>query len=458
MKQMVMIMLWAAWASLAMGEPAAKTPTPPLGWNSFDSFGCYLYEEAAFANLEAFAKKLKPHGYEYFVVDGGWYGEYELQAGTRFPAEKHASDVRYNEFGHYLPSKTYFPNGLEALKNRTHELGLKFGVHLMRGVPRKAYEENLQIKGTNVRVRDIAITAKEQNCGWCKYNYMVDMTKPGAQEWYDGLIQHIADMGVDIIKYDDITGYPAEVEAVANAIKKTGKPIVLSLSHGGESKEEHMPAYEQANMLRITADVWDEERHLAKCFTAWKRWQPVWAASAERNLWMDLDMIPFGQLQLMNPPGKKGDVMSKGDVALAGKGTTRWCQLDKAGMRTFITMRALAASPLMMGGDLPTLDDYSLKLTTDPDMLACNQNGIMGHLVHDADGLEIWRTPKQGDDSKGWVGVFNRSKRATKVVLDAAQMGLKPKASLYDVWGAKAVAFGDHVELEPNDVLFLRVN
>ncbi len=109
--------------------------TPPLGWNSFDSYGVYLYEEAALANVEAFAKKLKPHGYEYFVIDAGWFGEFKLQEGTRFPAEKHAAKVNFNEYGLYQPSNTYFPNGLKPVIDRCHELGIKFGIHLMRGIP-----------------------------------------------------------------------------------------------------------------------------------------------------------------------------------------------------------------------------------------------------------------------------------------------------------------------------------
>jgi alpha-galactosidase len=131
--------------SMAMGRPSQEllALTPPMGWNSFDSYGVYLHEEAAYANLEAMAEKLKPHGYEFFVIDNGWFGEYTLQEGTIFPAEKHAHDIRINEFGHFLPSKVYFPNGLKPIADRAHELGLKFGVHLMRGIPRKAVQRGV---------------------------------------------------------------------------------------------------------------------------------------------------------------------------------------------------------------------------------------------------------------------------------------------------------------------------
>lgn len=443
-------------ASVDTSEALAQTP--PMGWNSFDSYGVYLHEQAAFANLEAMAEKLLPYGYEYFVIDNGWFGEYTLQEGTIFPAEKHAHDIRIDECGYFLPSEVYFPNGLKPIAERCHELGLKFGVHLMRGIPRKAYKMDLPIKGTRYTARDIADTNPEENCKWCHYCYAVDTSKPGAQEWYDGLIEHIASMGVDMIKYDDIVAHPDEVEAVAKAIAKTGRPILLSLSPGGKVDPEAIDFFKMGNMLRVTPDVWDEQKYIDLCFEAWRKWQ----GKEQPGFWIDMDMIPFGQLQLMSPPSSDGakTAMDKGDIALAGKGVNRWSQLSKPQMETFITMRALAASPLMMGGDLPTLDEFSLKLITDPDMLACNQNGVMGSLVDEQDGVEIWRSKKRGFPSAGWVGVFNRSKRVKTVELSAGRLGFKAEESirLRDVWKARQLKLGESVEIPANGVIFVAVN
>ena len=443
-------------ASVDTSEALAQTP--PMGWNSFDSYGVYLHEQAAFANLEAMAEKLLPYGYEYFVIDNGWFGEYTLQEGTIFPAEKHAHDIRIDECGYFLPSEVYFPNGLKPIAERCHELGLKFGVHLMRGIPRKAYKMDLPIKGTRYTARDIADTNPEENCKWCHYCYAVDTSKPGAQEWYDGLIEHIASMGVDMIKYDDIVAHPDEVEAVAKAIAKTGRPILLSLSPGGKVDPEAIDFFKMGNMLRVTPDVWDEQKYIDLCFEAWRKWQ----GKEQPGFWIDMDMIPFGQLQLMSPPSSDGakTAMDKGDIALAGKGVNRWSQLSKPQMETFITMRALAASPLMMGGDLPTLDEFSLKLITDPDMLACNQNGVMGSLVDEQDGVEIWRSKKRGFPSAGWVGVFNRSIRVKTVELSAGRLGFKAEESirLRDVWKARQLKLGESVEIPANGVIFVAVN
>ena len=402
------------------------------------------------------AVKLKPHGYKYFVIDNGWFGEYILQTGTKYPAEKHASDVRINEYGYFLPSKVYFPNGLDAIARRCKELGIKFGLHLMRGIPRKAYELNLPIKGTPYTARDIANTNPKENCTWCTYNYAVDMSKPGAQEWYDGLIQFIADMGVEMIKYDDIVSHPDEVEAVAKAIKKTQKPILLSLSPGGRVDPSAIEFFKLGNMLRVTKDVWDEQIYIDECFTAWRKW----SGTEEEGFWIDMDMIPFGQLQLMSPPGKdtSRSVFAKGDIALAGKGVRRWSQLSDSQMRTFISMRALAASPLMMGGDLPSLDDFSLALITDPDMLACNQNGVMGFLVYENGGIETWKSLEKGQICSGWIGVFNRTEKLISVTVNSALLGLElhTNYTLLDIWEDRLLNAGSRVQIEPNGVLFIK--
>jgi len=116
----------------------APSPKPPLGWNSFNGYGVYLPKDSARENLEAMARLLQPYGYEYFVVDNGWFGEHRLKPGTLYPLEKHTGDIRIDEFGRVLPSRTYFPSGLRPLIERCHELRLKFGLHLMRGIPRKS--------------------------------------------------------------------------------------------------------------------------------------------------------------------------------------------------------------------------------------------------------------------------------------------------------------------------------
>jgi hypothetical protein len=445
-------------------EKSKLALTPPMGWNSFSSYGVYLHDKAARANIDTFIKKLKPAGYEYFVIDLGWYGEYKLKNGTMFPAEKHASKVKINKYGLLQPSDTYFPKGLQHLIDRCHQNGIKFGLHLMRGIPREAVRRNTPIKGTNYFACDIVDTTSI--CEWNYQNYGIDMSKPGAQEFYNSLINQMAAWGVDFIKYDDIVPYPKEVEAVTNAITQAKRPMVLSLSPGDKVHDEAISTYNKANMLRVTSDVWDTQHDIDVCFNAWRKWQ----GKETPGFWIDMDMIPFGQLQLMSPKpaeltGKESrnellEQKKKGKLTnielLAGVGWNRLSELSKDQMYTFITMRALAASPLIMGGDLPTLDHFSLRLITNKEMIACNQNGIMGKLVYDQDGIEIWNTHER-NTKNGWIGIFNRTNELKTASFSLNDLGLYDTSNynFYDVWNSKQFLCTKNV-ISANGVVFIR--
>ena len=437
---------------------------PPLGWNSFDSYGVYLHEKAAYKNLEAFDKLLKPFGYEYFVIDAGWFGEFKLKSGTIYPSEKHALNLSFDENGLLQPSKTYFPNGIKPIADRCHELGIKFGIHLMRGIPRAAVKQNLRIKNSKYTASQVADTTSI--CSWNHQNYGINMDHPGGQEFYNSLVNQMADWGVDFLKYDDIVPFPKEVAGVVKAIEQSGRPIVLSLSPGGKIKESALPFFKQANMLRVTHDIWDEEKGLNQCFDAWKKWQ----GKEEPGFWVDMDMIPFGQLQLMSPKpkslsGKESqnelkDKINSGELTnvelLAGKGWTRWSEFTTDQKYTFITLRALSASPLMMGGNLPNLDKLSHELITNPDVLECNQNGVMGALVLEKDGIEVWKTEEK-ESENGWIGIFNRNHKTRKLSVGLETLGLdvSQKYDLRMLWKKKKFKEGKQ-KITAQGVLFIR--
>ncbi|MDX1700296.1 MAG: hypothetical protein R3250_06740, partial [Melioribacteraceae bacterium] len=281
----------------------------------------------------------------------------------------------------------------------------------------------------------------------------------------NSLINQMAEWGVDFIKYDDLVPFPEEINGIANAIDQCGRPIVFSLSPGGNVDPNHIDAFKRAHMLRVTPDIWDEQKGIDQCFAAWRKWQ----GKEETGFWIDMDMIPFGQLQLMNPKpeGVEGneskkelsEMMAAGKLEkmelLAGKGFNRWSEFTKDQMYTFMTLRALSASPLMMGGDLPTLDEFSLKLITDRDIIECNQNGVMGSLKYEEAGIEVWNTPKENANA-GWIGIFNRTDSENSVYLELFELGLENEKSykFNDVWGKKLVTSFDFT-LNPNGVIFL---
>ena len=193
---------------------------------------------------------------------------------------------------------------------RAHQQGVKFGVHIMRGIPRRAVELNLPVLDTKYTARDIADTTSI--CKWNPQNFGVDMNKPGAQEYYNSLYKKLADWGVDYVKVDDLVPYPKEIVAISKAIEDCGRPMVYSLSPGGNANLKDLPYYTTANIIRITSDIWDEPEAIDNGFNAWRMWQ----GKGRPGFWPDLDMIPFGQLQLMQPATEGKD---ENEVRLAGK-------------------------------------------------------------------------------------------------------------------------------------------
>lgn len=432
-------------------KPAAGalTPRPPLGWNSYDCYGCSANQRVVRTNLDAFAKRLKPAGYLYFVIDNGWFAEYVIAPGEEFTREKEASDIRVDSHGRQLPSKVSFPDGLKPLIDHAHGLGIKFGVHMMRGIPRKAVQLKLPVRGTDVTAADIADVS--DTCSWCNYMYGVDMDKPGAQAYYDSVIDQLAGWGIDFIKYDDILHKPREIGAVADAIARCGRDIVLSLSPGNAFQRQDIDVYSRANMFRITGDIWDNRNSIVNGF---KRWEQVQDLRVE-GLWPDLDMIPFGRLMVWNPEqsGREGCFL------LAGHGAERDDQFTPPQRRTFMAQRALAASPLFMGGELTLSGDEVIGLVTNTLMLACNQNGVTGTLACRTEQIDVWHTPHRAIDEAGWFGLFNRTASAWHGELDLRSMGIDPRAALWDIWRDSPVKSDNGVltcSLEADDVFFVR--
>ena len=429
------------------------TPRPPLGWNSFDCYGTVANEQVLTANLEVFVERLKPHGYEYFTLDAGWYREYDIPLSENFPLPGQDYNVNFDTYGRVTPAACFFPKGLNRVAGAVHRAGLKFGLHLMRGIPRAAVEKNTLIKGTDIRARDIANT--EDTCPWCPDNYGIDMEKPGAQKYYNSVIELVASWGVDFIKYDDIVPSPPEVDAVANAVEACDREIVLSLSPGNRHQFDAMDTYRRANMMRISGDVWDNREDIDEVFERWKTFSR-YVDDNPHGFWFDQDMIPLGRLCVWNPRTPKREDMLGEDA----QSFERSSQLTDPQKRTFITMRALAASPLIMGGELRWTDYFGFYLLTHPGMLACNQNGVVGKLMMEDAHTYVWKTPARDNPAQGWFGVFNRHpEKMRKITVSAETLELSTETDLRDVWRNRPLGnlkSALTTDLDADDVLFVR--
>lgn len=407
-------------AARTAAEPPALAPRPPMGWNSWNSFATTINEAQALETAGIMADRLLPFGYDVFTIDIQWY-EPEARSYTYNEAPKPAMDGH----GRLLPAPNRFPSssggrGFRPIADKVHALGLKFGVHLMRGIPRLAVERNLPVKGTAYRAQDIA--DRTSTCPWNPDMYGVDMRRPGAQAYYDSVFALFAEWGVDFVKMDDMSRpydvHAAEIEAAHRAIARSGRPMLLSLSPGETPVPRADHVARHAQMWRISDDFWDEWPLLEAQFTRLENWSPF----IGRGGWPDADMLPLGRLAL-------------------GERDSRFTPDEQ---RVVMTLWAIARSPLIMGGDLRHLDAPTLALLTNPAVLAVNQASHANRPHFIADGTRVWSAIPDNAPGDRYVALFNLTAKAREVAVPLAELGLARAASVQDLWsGSREGAVDD---------------
>ncbi len=402
-------------AAATATQPKLLAPTPPMGWNSWNSFATTLTEAQARETAAIQAAKLLPSGYDVFTIDIQWY-EPEAKSYEYNRAPQPAMDG----YGRLLPAPNRFPSaangaGFKPLADDIHRLGLKFGVHLMRGIPRAAVEKNLPVFGTKLTARDIADTTS--TCPWNPDMYGVDMRRPGAQAYYDSVFALFASWGVDFVKMDDMSrpydAHAPEIEAAHRAIEASKRPMLLSLSPGETPvpRAEHVRRF--AQMWRISDDFWDEWPLLESQFTRLENWNPHRRPGA----WPDADMLPLGRLAL----GERDSRFTKDE------------------QRTVMALWCMARSPLIMGGDLRHLDDWTLSLLTHKELLAIHRHSTHNQPHFVADNWRVW-TARNPQTREHVLALFNTGKQAASLRLPLHQLGLPLNGKLRDLWDGNTAA------------------
>jgi hypothetical protein len=421
----VMLMLCAGGRVAAEGPATAPAPTfwafaqtPPMGWNSWDCFGTSVTEAQTLANADYLAEHLKSHGWQYVTVDIQWYEPQAKGLGYRKDAV-----LEMDGYGRLLPAGNRFPStaashGFGPLAEMIHAKDLKFGLHLLRGIPRQAVERNTPILGTPFHAADIA--NKSDNCPWNPDMYGVDMTKPGAQAYYNSVMALMASWGLDFIKVDDLSRpyHKAEIEAIRKAIDLTGRAIVFSTSPGATPVDEGVSIENNANMWRISDDFWDSWKALKEQFTRLDAWTPYRAAGH----FPDADMLPLGNVRAFDRKG--------------------WTYFTKDEQVTLMTLWSMARSPLIVGANLPANDDFTLSLLTNDEVLSVDQHSLNNRQLFRNGDAVAWVADVPGSADK-YVGMFNtRDKKAAadevpaKFTLQLKDLGMTA-ASVRDLWTHK---------------------
>ena len=398
---------------------------PPMGWNSWDCYGAAVTESDVRRNAEYMARNLKQYGWEYVVVDIQWY-----QPTAVNHAYEPFSSLVMDDYGRLLPAENRFPSaaggaGFGPLADYVHALGLKFGIHIMRGMPRMAAHRHLPIYGSEFGCHQAA--NPNSICMWNPDMYGLRCDLPAARAYYESIFSLYAQWGVDFVKCDDIAReYPhcsREIELISEACRSCGRDIVLSLSPGPAPVEqaEHLKRY--ANMWRITDDFWDDWRLLRAMFERAEKW----CIHAGPGHWPDADMLPVGALRQCDDPAER----------------TRFTQAEQ---RTMMTLWCMMRSPLMIGAEMSKNDAFTLSLLTNGDVLAIGKETHCAHPLITTDEESVWVAPRK--DGKGiYAALFNLSDRARKVSVPRELLECGA-AEATELWTGEKTMPGDAISAE----------
>ncbi len=445
-----------AQVSFADGDGIASAPsadralllakTPPMGWNSWDGYGTTINEEQFKANAKWLAERLKKFGWEYVTIDMEWFVTNPTAEGNS-KTSSYALDAN----GRYIPAENRFPSaaggkGFKPIGDYVHSLGLKFGIHILRGIPKKAVQGNLPIAESSFHATDAADTS--ETCPWNPDNYGIDATKPGAQAYYDSIAAMYASWGVDLIKVDCISSRPYrgdEIRMLSAALAKTGRPIALSLSPGAAPLEKIDEMRQYSQMWRISDDIWDlwhsdvpYPQGLGDQFANVLKW----ARKSQPGHWPDADMLPLGYLG-----------------PAPGWGKPRKTRLSRDEQRTLMTLWSIFPSPLMIGGDLPAADSWTESLLTNPEVIEVDQQSTDNHPAISTDNVVVWFA-KSADQHGFYVAAFNRGEAPMEAHYTWQELGLSGgEYAMRDLWERKDAGMAKtfSVKLAPHACVLYRL-
>lgn len=405
-----------------------KLMTAPMGWNSWDCYGAAVNEEIVRKNAEFMAKNLKEFGWEYIVVDIQWSNE---------TAKNHEyepfCDLCMDEYSRLIPAENRFPSakggkGFAPLAEFIHSLGLKFGIHIMRGIPRQAVHKNLKILGTNKTARQIAKTSSI--CNWNTDMYGVDPEKEGAKEYYESIFKLYAQWGVDFIKCDDIARElpheETELVMLSEALKNCGRDMVLSISPGPALLEKAELYKQVSNMWRITDDFWDQWELLYAMFERAEKW----SIHSGAGHFPDADMLPVGPI-------------------LQDYGKDNFTKFTKDEQITMMTLWSIFRSPLMIGGEMTALDNFTMSLLTNEGILSMHRNSRHAHQVwkRKINGNEFILWTAVSSDGGQYVAVFNTGDKTAEADFPLSDLEIYNNVSADELWSGKEYKFEESIKV-----------
>lgn len=416
-----------------------KNQRPPMGWNSYDYYDTTVNEEQIRANANYMAEHLREYGWEYIVVDIAWYSH---DAGMQREKYQYVPfcNMEMDEYSRLLPCPKRFPSsaggkGFGPLADYVHGKGLKFGIHIMRGIPRLAAHNRTKILGSERTANEIA--NPYSICSWNPDMYGVVPGEEGAQEYYDSLMALYAGWGVDFVKCDDICRMDAgsskeEIRMLHRAIQKCGRDIVLSLSPGPAIVDEAEFYHENATMWRITDDFWDNWSSLRDMFDRCRSWQEY----VRDGGYPDCDMLPLGWL------GK-------------GFGDERQTNFTKDEQRTMLTLWCIFRSPLMLGAELTKLDKDTLALLTNAEVFRLLSVSEKARESYRDENTIVWHAESRSEEAE-YLAVFNISDK--KNTVSVSEYAGRSECKAEDLWNHTPVDIFKECELPAHGCALYKIS
>jgi hypothetical protein len=411
-------------ASLASGtldkasaEDNGLERTPILGWSSWSFIRKTPTAEKMKAQALALHNSgLQKIGYEYINLDDFWY----QCPGPQGP--------NVDAYGRWITDSSRFPaqgntDGIKVVADYIHSLGLKFGIYVTPGISKQAVDRNTPIKGTSHTAAQIAEPSVAENNYNCKGMIRIDYDKPGAQEYTNSWVDMLAAWDIDYIKIDGTKdSNAADVKAWSNAIRQSGRPMVLDVTQGDFTTALGPTLRQYANQWEFAPDV--------ECYRCEKG-----GSSYPLTSWADIakrfDYV--AEWQPYSDPGGFNDY----DSLEIGNGDNDG--LTPVERQTQISLWALGAAPFILGIDLTHLDATDLqRYLENSEVLAVDQDSIAAKRVLKTGDQQVFA--KKEPNGGVIVGLFNTGRKAEEVSVPASTLALpesKGGYSLHDLWSGE---------------------
>jgi hypothetical protein len=412
--------------------------TPVLGWSGWS----FLRARPTAATIEAQARALRDSGlqrmgYEYINLDDFWY----QCPGSQGP------NVGPN--GLWVTDPSRFPpqgdtNGIKAVADYVHGLGLKFGIYVTPGISRQAATKNTPIKGTSYTAAQIAEPSVKESNYNCHGMIGINYDKPGAQEFINSWVDMLAAWGVDYIKIDGMqNSNVADIKAWSNAIRQSGRPMVLDVTQGSYTRLIAPTLMKYANQWEFAPDI--------ECYRCEKH-----GSSYPLTSWPDIRKR-FNYVADWQPyagPGGFNDY----DSVEVGNGSADG--LTPVERETQLSLWALGAAPFILGVDLTHLDPVDMKYLKNAAVLAVDQDAIAAkRIVNNGDRQVFAKVEPNGD---AIVGLFNTGEKAVEVSIRASAAGSRESQrgySLKNLWTGQITKSSGSISatVPPHGVVLYRV-